>query len=457
MAKTTPTATTHNPSGEFTTSTKGNKMAKKMNKKTVTQQPATRAIVERKLSEADMIRRDNYEGSVLMQALSFALRIKRPHKGAGEAMLLNYIYAFASTLQGVAEYGFDTAGNLHVDMREPVSGDPCARSRSLFIAHTDTVHRMDGDNAIEKTPSVWYASGSQLGADDGAGVAILMHMMANGVRGYYAFTIGEECGGVGAKALGKDEAFLAEFDRAVAFDRRDTTSVISHQGCGRCCSDAFAEALSDSLNAQGMLMMPDDTGVYTDTAEFVDVIPECTNISVGYMREHSAQEAQDILFLRELADAVLGVDWENLPTERDIAAQAAEEAARWTAYRYASGSTPTYGSMLKDDAQWGGMGVGGFDSMGAWGEYDFDDYVSDTEANEALYDALVEAMCGSTVWLVELMAHAVYPEDIDMAIKTIGMYRISMDAMKEAVETLLETEDAHTTLMALFDAISEHA
>ena len=68
---------------------------------------------------------------------------------------------------------------------------------------------------------------------------------------------------MGARYLADDcYELLSEFDRAIAVDRRDVISVITHQARGRCCSDAFAEALCDQLNERDMLMMPDDTGVY---------------------------------------------------------------------------------------------------------------------------------------------------------------------------------------------------
>jgi len=215
----------------------------------------------------------------------------------------------------------------------------------MFVSHVDTVHRDDGVNAIKQTPSVWYASGSQLGADDGAGTAMLMHLLYHKVPAYYIFTVGEECGGIGAKVVSDDQALLKQFDRAIAFDRRNNSSVITHQGYGRCCSDAFAEALSDKFNDAGLLYMPDDGGVYTDTAEFVDVIPECTNISIGYMAEHTDREALDILHFRHLADAVLSFDWDNLPTERDPSVDDFASGKNWW-----SSSLWGYGGAKFDDS-----------------------------------------------------------------------------------------------------------
>jgi hypothetical protein len=65
----------------------------------------------------------------------------------------------------------------------------------------------------------------------------------------------------------------------------------------------FGDALCDELNKSGMSYIKDDGGVYTDSAEFVDYIPECTNISVGYYSEHTVNEKQDINHLIDLCVA----------------------------------------------------------------------------------------------------------------------------------------------------------
>lgn len=306
--------------------------------------PLPPAIPERKPSEAEAERLARYNNSVLMKTLSWMLSNKRPHESAAERNALGYLLRL---LPDNAKWTFDATGNLHVDMREHFKDGELVRSRTLFVAHVDTVHRDTGFNKIRMTDCVWYACGSQLGADDGAGVALLAHMMLNRVAAYYMFTIGEECGGVGAREVAKNERLLEKFDRAIAFDRRDTTSVISHQGYGRCASDAFCEAMSTALCDQGLLYMPDDGGVYTDTAEFTDVIPECTNISVGYMREHSTEEALDIGHLQHLADAVLAIDWEALPVARD---PKDIEPISYGSYRSSTITTPSmFQSQFDDD------------------------------------------------------------------------------------------------------------
>jgi hypothetical protein len=65
-------------------------------------------------------------------------------------------------------------------------------------------------------------------------------------------------------------------------------------------------------------MTLDPTGVFTDSASFMETIPECTNVSVGYFEEHTKNEHQNMTFLQKLADACLNVKWESLPTVRKI-------------------------------------------------------------------------------------------------------------------------------------------
>jgi len=256
-----------------------------------------------------------------MQTLLNILTLRRPHGGRNELLVAETIL---TRLPGLKVYK-NKAG---YPMAYVYTSDET--SRTLFTAHLDTVHQ----NEATPNPVVYDAEmgwmhktdGTPLGADDGAGVWLLYKMAESKVPGTYLFTLGEERGGVGAKWVRDNcQNFLSGFDRAIAFDRRGTTSVITHQGWnGRCCSDDFATMLALELDThtaptpyphQGY--MPDDGGVYTDTAEFTEIIPECTNISIGYEHEHSGNETLDVSYLVSLASAVMKVRWEGLPVKRD--------------------------------------------------------------------------------------------------------------------------------------------
>jgi len=354
--------------------------------------------------------------SMLYVTLCRALSIKRGHKGEAVKYFTDWL-ANAVPERLNESIHVDAIGNLHVDNRHDET------SRTLFVAHVDTVHREDGANKIYKTKHMWYADGAPLGADDGAGCAMLMHMLHANVAGYYIFTQGEECGGIGATYLAEhSKELLGEFDRAIAFDRKGIDSVISHQGWGRCCSDAFAQALSDALNSNDAFMYsPDDTGVYTDTAEFTDYIPECTNISVGYDKEHSDKESLDIRHYEALAETVLVVPWDKLPTSR----KAGEVDDKYYTPKAWAGN-------------WSGTGSQSF----AWSDDDYE--------KEILYDALTDAEFGMPDDLFYLIGDACYPDDPEFVFKFLDPRKLTPSIIKDA-ELMLEAFDAHTVLNELFD------
>ena len=201
-----------------------------------------------------------------------------------------------------------------------------SKPTTMFTCHLDTADRKQGVTRLysiqEDGQEHIITDGSTiLGADDKSGTTVMLYLMANNVPGLYYFFIGEERGGIGSHALADvyDEVdYLKEIKRCVSFDRRKTISVITAQAGGRCCSDDFGQALCDEYNASGLNLKIDPTGVYTDSASFIDHIPECTNVSVGYYNEHTGKEKQNMDYLIELCKASVNVDWDKLPTTRNL-------------------------------------------------------------------------------------------------------------------------------------------
>ncbi len=192
------------------------------------------------------------------------------------------------------------------------------RAPVLWSCHTDTVHRDGGLQEIAikggllklKNPN----GSNCLGADDSAGIWLMREMILAQRPGLYIFHRSEEHGGLGSRFIAEDlPNTLCGIQYAIAFDRRGTDSVITHQGWGRCCSDAFARELAGRLGGK---YRPDDTGVFTDTANYVDLVPECTNLSVGYSGEHSKNEMLDVDHLVALRDTLLKLETDGLPAER---------------------------------------------------------------------------------------------------------------------------------------------
>ena len=192
-------------------------------------------------------------------------------------------------------------------------------NETMFASHIDTVSKDYKKvlQIVDENNFVTTDGTTTLGADDKAGMTVMLWMINNNVPGMYYFFIGEEVGCIGSGLLSGYGDNINKYKRIISFDRRGTDSIITFQSSGRCCSDSFAEDLCDELNKGGLSYEKDKKGVRTDSAEFIDIIPECTNVSVGYYKEHTTNETQDLNHLITLAKACVNVDWDNLSTKRD--------------------------------------------------------------------------------------------------------------------------------------------
>jgi len=200
------------------------------------------------------------------------------------------------------------------------------KSETMFTSHLDTADRKKSKVTIysemDNNQEHLMSDGTTiLGADDKSGVAVMLYMIAHNVPGVYYFFIGEERGGIGSgkvSSVFEKVEHLKGMKRCISFDRRNYYSIITEQLGMECCSDEFAQALADQYNSKGMKFSLDPTGIYTDSASFIDQIPECTNISVGYFDEHTTKESQNITFLEKLAKASVQIKWEELPTAKKV-------------------------------------------------------------------------------------------------------------------------------------------
>lgn len=235
-------------------------------------------------------------------SLDRLLTYRRPHNSEGEKQ---YILDFIMPLKP----------SIISDNKEPMAFIVnVGQSDIMFTSHIDTVHNRNTPDVFQKVKfknGLWSKEDKQpLGADDAAGNWIMFNMIEAGVPGIYAFFRGEERGGIGSSYCAKFERGLFDgVKAAIAFDRRGTGSIITHQGMGRGCSDEFANSLGAILK---LGHKPDDTGVYTDTAEFFDLVTNCTNVSVGYEYEHTPKETLNRGYIEALKKAVINADWSKL-------------------------------------------------------------------------------------------------------------------------------------------------
>ena len=244
----------------------------------------------------------------------------------------------------ISYFGKDKIGNVYVSVGKR------KEYKTMFSCHIDTMHPAASQSDLPKvlTPVItdtklgagksdgmvygaytYFSKKSQcellmpsvLGADDKLGAYLMLRMIQAGIKGLYVFHVGEERGCIGSKhSSTKNASFFKGLERCIAWDRAGYGDVIVSQRGGRCASDKFTEDFADALN-KSLTCKPifkgKVVGVYTDSANYTSIIPECTNISVAYWNQHGSDEHFDAIWLeRMLLPAILKIDYEALPTVR---------------------------------------------------------------------------------------------------------------------------------------------
>jgi len=185
---------------------------------------------------------------------------------------------------------------------------PGEGQRIMWTAHCDTADSHPTlVNLKFKNGMLSTDRKSILGADDKVGCAIMAMMIRSGCPGTYCFFAGEEVGCVGSEKFADDTEML-DYDCCISLDRRGYDSVITHQCGRRTASDEWANSLGKIISqyTEGVIdMSADPTGVFTDSREFRDLIPECTNLSVGYFNQHTHDEKTNVDFSFVLCMALI--------------------------------------------------------------------------------------------------------------------------------------------------------
>lgn len=246
-----------------------------------------------------------YANAERVNTLIGMLAYCRPAGARGER---RFIHEFVTPL-GVSQ---DAAGNLI----KRIGTAPI-----MYSCHTDTVHKQGGrqhlaiDHGIAKLAC--DSASSCLGADDTAGVWLMRELILAKRPGLYVFHRGEEIGGIGSQHIADNTPELLDgIEAAIALDRKGKNSVVTHQWGGRCASDAFAASIAGHI---GGAYAADNGGTFTDTANYIEIVPECTNLSVGYEHCHTPKETLDLPFLLTLREALLDLNINTLCIERDPA------------------------------------------------------------------------------------------------------------------------------------------
>lgn len=173
----------------------------------------------------------------------------------------------------------------------------------LLSAHMDTVRGVVADRQLIEKDGVISSSRGALGADDRAGIAVILEVLRNIEQLSFtgtlkiAFSREEEIGCVGASKI--DTNWYKDVDLAIVVDRRGNRDVVV--GCYQAfCSDAVGNFFEEVSKMQGMDWKAVEGGV-SDAMTFSKNGINSVNLSVGYRNEHTDKE---YVVLEDMRDTV---------------------------------------------------------------------------------------------------------------------------------------------------------
>ncbi|WP_246011138.1 M20/M25/M40 family metallo-hydrolase [Brevibacillus nitrificans] len=204
--------------------------------------------------------------------------------------------------------------HVHLDVYGNLLGETVCGSGAgptvLLCAHMDTVDWIVPGREVIREGDVFTSSAGVLGADDRAGMAIVMAVVRNvrstefSGRLKVAFTREEEVGRYGSKAM--DREWLNDVDLAIVVDRRGNRDIVTSRGqIQPFCDPAVGAFFEHAGAAAGMpdwRMVP---GGISDACTFASYGINSVNLSAGYLDEHTEQEREDLRWVRETTNLIL--------------------------------------------------------------------------------------------------------------------------------------------------------
>lgn len=197
----------------------------------------------------------------------------------------------------------DEAGNI-LAVKTISSGEGAV---IMLSAHMDTVSRIKEEKVVIEENGIYTAilpNGERtiLGADDRAGIAIVLETLRNIPESFngtvkVAFSVMEEVGCVGAEKI--DFEFYSDVDLAIIIDRKGSKDIVT--GCANAfCSNVVGDFIEKASDLAGLSFECVEGGV-SDAMTFSQRGINSINLSAGYYFEHTKGET---LSFSEMQDTV---------------------------------------------------------------------------------------------------------------------------------------------------------
>lgn len=184
----------------------------------------------------------------------------------------------------------------------------------MLSAHMDVIYELAADSQLVKNGSIWSRSEGILGADDRAGIAMILILLdelpTQGFNGTIkvAFTVQEETGQKGAVKL--DSSFYKDVKMAVSLDRRNGNDIVIRSNGSKTygpeeLGKLFETASKELWNGENNYIITNG-GVSDLRVWSAEGVPSL-NLSVGFRNEHTPYETLDIEEWRRTRQLVLHV------------------------------------------------------------------------------------------------------------------------------------------------------
>lgn len=216
-----------------------------------------------------------------------------PGKSGDEERIRSHVFPLVEELTDRA--WVDEAGNILAEKQ-------FGRGPTLMLsAHMDMYEDIDEDSRILKEEGVWRRDRGILGADDRAGVAMILSVLSELDRRAFrgtikvALTVEEEIGQKGAEEI--DRTFFETVDFAISLDRKNGSDIVIESHGMRYGSREFGELLESVSVNMGHWREPFRAveGGRSDLRVWSASGIESANLSIGYYEEHTEAEYLNLL------------------------------------------------------------------------------------------------------------------------------------------------------------------
>lgn len=206
----------------------------------------------------------------------------------------------------------------------------------LLSAHMDTVSGVLDDRTLIERDGMITSSKGVLGADDRAGIAIILEVLrnVNNLKDFngtikVAFSCAEEIGCVGASKI--DLSWYQDVNLAIVVDRRGNRDIVVGNSYMAFCSNEvgkFMEKVSALLEMDWKCV----EGGTSDARVFAENGVNAVNLSAGYRNEHTSKE---YVVLKDMENTVK-IILQALAIINQFADTFGEvpDANRWAGFRY---------------------------------------------------------------------------------------------------------------------------